>query len=720
VANGRGITPIQPPTPPAAPVPSPPAASTDRRWKDAIFRAIFNGERNINALITIGRAAGGPNDKTIRTAVIEFLKVPFPQFAQAGPMPCEQHAVRLDQEKPDLRLEGIHPDPIFTGRFGSNRVDDGGRYFWAINQAGKAVIAIRTMRDFGKSSDYKSSRDYLELRGDLQSDGTAVLFRADNPQKFWGYLQLQSAGSVHWYYGSYLGPDGKRVFAAPDATRDSDEVLQLEIERPTMMESLFKSDDNYLSVLLQQREWYPLTEVVNEFLEDGASSNVLRLLIDDYFKKPGGSTATFQEKQAKDAAAARIVNYLGHLLWDGDSKTKPNTVTLPAELGQAVGEELRDFIKQTFKVIPHGHHNNLVLATYVAKVRLAREKLNRGGQQLSFLDWLVKVANERLAAGWLGETHAKKLSKLLEVSLDPSRAGGTYQYHLKFDAIQVGPYVEGTLLVEKLTSPKWSLNCDVHGGSRPHFPTHDTVFDVTVETPQEWTPNDFEGTLVLLELDLSAEGKGLKGGITWKGSYLRSDNGESIAFDNAKAFAGPGGGGGKPKIGKGWDALVGRVSRKTPDAIIDFSKPFPGSKNVVGNLDSATHFCFDSALLTPAARQFLRFICADRLAVLSSPKTKIMIIGHTDRPADYGYNQRLSERRAQNVRLALKDILDGVLQIPIKDIPALGLSEMEAIITDLLKSRVNEENVPRPEYRRVDLLIDFSLVASFRPQLNAP
>ena len=299
---------------------------------------------------------------------------------------------------------------------------------------------------------------------------------------------------------------------------------------------------------------------------------------------------------------------------------------------------------------------------------------------------------------------------------------GTYQYRLKFDATQSGPAVWGTLLVEKLTPTGWTLPCDVRGVSKDysHPPGHDTVFDVTVETPQEWTPKDFEGTLLWMEVDVSAKGKGGKLGITWKGSYLRSDNGLLMSFDNAEASVGPGGGGGKPKIGAGWDVLVGRVSRKTPNAIIDFSKPFPGSRNVVGNLDSAVHFCFDSALLTPAARQFLRFVCADRLAVLSSPETKIRIIGHTDRPGSLAYNQKLSELRAQNVKLALQDILYGVLQIPLKDIEAVGLGEAMAIITDLLKSRVDEENVRRPEYRHVDLLIDSSLVASFRPQLRSP
>jgi outer membrane protein OmpA-like peptidoglycan-associated protein len=740
LASGRGITPIQPLTPPAAPVPSPPTSSTDPRWKDPIFRAIFNGERNINALLRIGRLAGGPNDKAIRTAVLEFLKVPFPQFAEAGPMPCEQHGPpRLDhppdQVKPDLRQEGAHPDPIFTGRYGSSKADGRSRYFWAINQAGKAVIAIRTLRYFrkpyydpetGQMRDV--TREYRELRGDLQSDGTAVLFQANKPENFWGYLiRGPKVDSVSWKYGSYLGPDGKRVFV--DATRDDDEELTLEIDRPTMMESLFKSDDKYLSVLLQQREWFPLTDEVIKFLEDGANSNWLKLLIEeDYFKKPASDKdRTYQENLDKNAAAGRIVNYLGYLLWDGDPATKPYPVSLTPELEQVCGQEVREFVKQSLKVIPQGHYNNLVLATFVAKVSLARQKVNRGGQLRSFLDELTTVANEQLAAGWPGappggKMHAEKLSKLLDIPLD--RAMGTYQYSLKFDATQAGPFVWGTLLVEKLTPDKWPLplTCDVFAGSPDyrHLPAPDTVFDVTVETPQEWTPNDFEGTLLWMEVDVSAKGKGGKLGITWKGSFLRSHNGLLMSFDNAEASVGPSGGGGKPKIGKGWNAILGRVSLKTPNAIIDLSKPFPGSKSVVGNLDSAAHFCHDSALLTPAARQFLRFVCADRLAVLSSPEVKIMIIGHTDRTGTDAYNLDLSDKRAQNVKLALQDILYGVLQIPLKDIPAVGLGTAMAKITDLLKSHVNAANVRTPEYRRVDLLINFSLVASFHELLRSP
>ena len=167
-------------------------------------------------------------------------------------------------------------------------------------------------------------------------------------------------------------------------------------------------------------------------------------------------------------------------------------------------------------------------------------------------------------------------------------------------------------------------------------------------------------------------------------------------------------------------ALIGRVSRKTPDAIIDLSKPFPGSTTVLGSLDSTPHFCFDSALLTPAARQFLRFVCADRLAVLTAIGTAIVVIGHTDRPASSDYNLRLSQLRARNVAKAMKDILGDRLPGRWEDIRAVGLGEALALLTDLLHSRATDENVPEPAYRYVDLLIDFSLVARLRPLLKGP
>jgi outer membrane protein OmpA-like peptidoglycan-associated protein len=169
----------------------------------------------------------------------------------------------------------------------------------------------------------------------------------------------------------------------------------------------------------------------------------------------------------------------------------------------------------------------------------------------------------------------------------------------------------------------------------------------------------------------------------------------------------PGGKQGKPKFKVRAEGMIGRVHRHT-DKLIDLSTTFPASKKVTGNLVAATHFCFGSSLLTPAARQLLRVVCADQLAALDSPTSRIMIIGHTDRPDTDARNKELSVLRAQNVKRALKDILGDALKVPDDAIHALGFGEWLALF------KLRRERIRNPADRRVDLLINGSLVATFR------
>jgi outer membrane protein OmpA-like peptidoglycan-associated protein len=195
------------------------------------------------------------------------------------------------------------------------------------------------------------------------------------------------------------------------------------------------------------------------------------------------------------------------------------------------------------------------------------------------------------------------------------------------------------------------------------------------------------------------------------GGWLRSRNGMWIAFEDADAFAKPGSGSGgkqgKPKIKVRAEGMVGSVSRRT-NKLIDLSTPFPASKKVTGSLVAATHFCFGSSLLTPAARQLLRVVCADQLAALDSPKSYVTIIGHTDRPDTDSRNRELSVLRAQNVKTALTDILGNALKVPPDNIRALGFGEWLAMF------KLHSNLVRNPADRRVDLLINGSLVATFR------
>ena len=259
---------------PAGTLDAPTAASG---WEQAVFRAIFGGERRINRLVKIWKDAGGSSDAMVRTAVLGWLKVPFPKSQQAGGITCEQHVRKVADPRPDT------PRSVFTGRYEGRR-ESGLHSFWAINQVGTAIVAVRTHRSPGSKSG-----TYWKLRGDVQDDGTAVLFQIDKPNEMWGYLQQQTDRSMRWFDGSYLGADGKRVFV--DGNSDKDEVLQPATDvRPTMMESLFVSDDKDLTRLLLQREWYPLTKTTYEFLRDTAGSDLLRDLLTDYLKLPTGIT----------------------------------------------------------------------------------------------------------------------------------------------------------------------------------------------------------------------------------------------------------------------------------------------------------------------------------------------------------------------------------------------------------------------------------------------
>jgi outer membrane protein OmpA-like peptidoglycan-associated protein/subtilisin family serine protease len=665
-------------------------------WENAVFRALVGGERRLNALLKIGRDSGGPKDQTVRTAVLKFLRLPFPMPTQGGGIECEQQVRGPAPAKPDT------PRIIFTGRYESS-TRSGRRYFWAINQAGNALIAIRTMRTYAG----KESQKWHQLRGDIQGDGTAVLFDAQEPGECWGYLQRQADGSICWYDGSYLGGDGKRVFVNGDFERD--EMLQVsENRRPTLMESLFKSDDNYLSVLLQEREWFPLTKTGYEFLREGASSDLLRDLLEGYLKIPEG--IKYEEKEAKQSAAELIVNYLTHLLWDGNEGTQPVVVSLPHAGSDDYWADriraLKAYSERARKLFPHGHHNNAVLATHVAKMWLAQVKLNYQGTKCSFLQWIIGLAQK---------PQNPRLSRLLDIPLNASRSAGTYRYRLKLDVITGGffiGYAEGTLLVEKLSSPKrWSCTFDVVSGTlgKPKLPTRDEVFDLVVTTDQEWQPDDFEGTLWLGDLTASVDIKPAKTGVTVMGGYLRSKTGW-IALEDGEIFLKPGDVGGKqgkPKFNVRAEGLVGTVSRHT-SKLIDLSTPFPANRNITRNLVAATHFCFGSSMLTPAGRQLLRVVCADQLAAFDSPTSQIWIIGHTDRPDTDARNQELSEQRTQNVKKALNDILGGALKVPPEAFHCLGFGEW------LARFKLHREEVRNPEDRRVDLVINGSLVATFR------
>lgn len=118
-------------------------------------------------------------------------------------------------------------------------------------------------------------------------------------------------------------------------------------------------------------------------------------------------------------------------------------------------------------------------------------------------------------------------------------------------------------------------------------------------------------------------------------------------------------------------------------------EPKQTERGIVLTLDEVL-FSFDSAELKPGTRRSM-----DRLAqyLRENPDFQILIEGHTDSVGDSGYNQRLSERRADAVRGALAQRgIEG------ERIRVMGLGE-DFPVAD------NSTAPGRAENRRVEVVI---------------
>ncbi|ERL50987.1 OmpA family protein [Halomonas huangheensis] len=124
------------------------------------------------------------------------------------------------------------------------------------------------------------------------------------------------------------------------------------------------------------------------------------------------------------------------------------------------------------------------------------------------------------------------------------------------------------------------------------------------------------------------------GAISGDGSTSKRDR----ALIGAAAGAAVGGG-----IGVYMDKQEEQLRQSTQGTGIDVERQ---GDNIVLNMPSEVTFGFDSAQLTGPASSALN----DVASILNQyPETRITIAGHTDSTGDAGYNQQLSERRAQSV-----------------------------------------------------------------------
>jgi len=105
------------------------------------------------------------------------------------------------------------------------------------------------------------------------------------------------------------------------------------------------------------------------------------------------------------------------------------------------------------------------------------------------------------------------------------------------------------------------------------------------------------------------------------------------------------------------------------------SVPLPERFEATYKLQSTRYFKHDDATLSMAAIEAVGRMCAEELASLSDPQSKLEIIGHTDASGDPKYNLALSAARAANTLQAVEDRLGSKLKAKIEKVAGLGEKE---------------------------------------------
>jgi outer membrane protein OmpA-like peptidoglycan-associated protein len=170
----------------------------------------------------------------------------------------------------------------------------------------------------------------------------------------------------------------------------------------------------------------------------------------------------------------------------------------------------------------------------------------------------------------------------------------------------------------------------------------------------------------------------------------------------------------KPRLNKKWGGIDVNIGgywgeiydKKLPDRDYSEFKPVRDYSTEYG-LKHQTHFCLDSAILTAAARQALRIVCAKYLTLFTSDESKLVIKGYADTLGTNPHNDKLSNFRAFNTLSAIKDIL-GVKFPNNMEAVAVGLGEIPAHLAG------NLDQTPDPKWRRVDVFLNGHVVISLQ------
>lgn len=615
--------------------------------------------------------------KTTAAEVQRYLKQPLPPIVQIGPADCSgQKSRAIEKDTPAFDV---------TGRYYTR---DSHATF-VINQAGSHVEGFRTQ--VIDSSDRRSGghRPLIAFHGDLH-DRTVDLFNRTTSKTF---APIRERDGNFFIAGEWLRPIEKRpTLMGPAALNGTDRTLKL----------------------IEQHELAPLTLDQTAYIRNLLDKNKLEEGFKAFFDKGGDRL----QRHSLGALSRRLVD------------TRDDN-----QRGRSPYTGLSRF-----------HEVDLPLVRMYAKHILTLNKWTSGRNVTrSHVDWIQIMMDVTLGAN---SADGKDFSRYLGQSPDPKRGGDpeamhTYEFELRITggSFLLAGYT-GTVLIRRTSGKKWAASFDVDFlGVTVALQLLDVKFrnefKGAARSYVDWSANDILGPVRLarasasIGMDVASAQAGFMH-VLGNGSLpplevffwdatLGFPNISKIVEDTAKDVIS--GDAIDLKAGKvaGPDASVSVLSGSiSPSgsliekariaakglANVDLSRDAKTDVAVERHLAAEAHFCLKGDQLTDAGRQALRIMCARELPSFTTPDTYLLLVGHADTLGNDKNNTDLSERRAKNTVLAMRDILGRQFKIRNdKDhIKILPMGELWAGIKSQGKTTA------APEHRRVQILLNSKVV----------
>jgi len=648
------------------------AALSNQDWPNASILAIHHGIRDLSKLTNLiffakyGAERGYCKIEDAkykqrwneeRNDIRGYLARPSPPLAQKGGIKCHKIERVLAAPKPD------NPGIDITGRY-ENQYKSNGRTVtsWtiSINQSGRHIEGIITQvlrpdpRPRGwlfHKSDAAKDRNFMEIYGDLQSDGAFLFFDKRNPGGNWGYFRFEN-GALTWE----VSGKGKNRLVAISKT-------------PTLMNT------SSFDKVVWLHEKFPLTQLQINNLSTNLADHKIATYLQNYFTTPAG--IQYSQKTALIDKAGKLDLYIA------------------------------DVITNEFQGV---HDSDLELGQFYAKTVLTNNKWTFKQITRSQLDWIQIMLDVNAGNGFTLPAITKYLGLRASKNVaDPQRPPHKYKVSISVKGAGfIGAYYRGSITVTKQDAPTWTETFKVTLKGFQAVPGYKVEQTGVAETYHEWTPQDFIGSIHLVMGEGGAKVPGV--GLSGSAGFMHIFGTKYLPpMDVLWAE-----GGAKPNLSKkvkltkpDLKGLWGDIYHKNmPD--VDLSKVAKTDYAADYKLQDDVHFCLGSALLTEDARQALRIVCANELVAFSSPTSALEVIGHTDRVDTPDRNLTLSLLRSENTAQAIKDILGKSFKIPEAQIKSSGRGENEAIKDG------RPDDKPDPKYRRVDVILNSRLVISLK------